>query len=79
MDLAAEANRVHQGRVERYRALIGADVAADTRKLTSTEAFTTGVYGDTDTPPGPGTLKAFADQRRAFLLSHPEVSAGRRD
>jgi hypothetical protein len=63
--------------VERYQALIAADVAADTRKLMTTAEFTTGVYGDSLTrfAPPPSTLKGFADQRRAFLLSHPEVSA----
>jgi hypothetical protein len=66
--------------VEQYRAVIAADVPKDTRKLLTTAEFTTGVYGDSTTgsPPSPSTLKGFADQRRAFLLSHPDVSAAPR-
>jgi hypothetical protein len=59
--------------VARWTWMIADDVAKDTRKLDPTEAFTTGVYGDGTTPPGPSTLKGFADQRRAFLLAHPEI------
>lgn len=44
--------------VERYTALIRADVEADTRKVSSTEAFASSLAG----------LKAFADGRRAHLL-----------
>ncbi len=62
---------------EDYRKLIGGDVTRDTRKLDPTEAFTTGVYGDGTTPPGGSTLKGFADQRRAFLLAHPDVVKAR--
>ena len=64
--------------VEKYRALIVDEVARDTRKLDSTEAFTAGIYGATDgTPPPAMTLKGFADQRRAALLSHPEIIKAR--
>ena len=49
-------------RVAQYQALIAADVKADTRKLYSTEAFTTGTTGEDD------SLKAFVEKRRAFLL-----------
>jgi hypothetical protein len=45
---------------QRYQALIAADVKADTRKLDSNEAFEAGLT----------TLKAFADQRRAYLLAY---------
>jgi len=44
--------------VQKYQALIVADVKTDTRKLDSFEAFSSGVE----------TLKAFAAQRRAYLL-----------
>jgi CotH kinase protein len=44
--------------VERYQAVIAADVAADTRKLYATEAFQSEV----------ASLKSFAEARRAFLL-----------
>jgi len=62
----------------RYHSLIAADVAADTRKLDSTEAFMQGLTnnaagaGESRIGPGGGgrkiSLKAFADQRRAFLI-----------
>jgi hypothetical protein len=48
--------------VARYRALIEADVRADTRKLFSNEAFEAGL-GD-----GESGLRSFVDRRRAFLL-----------
>jgi hypothetical protein len=64
--------------VERYQKLIADDVARDTRKLDSTEAFATGVYGTADgTPPPATTIKGFADGRRAALLSHPDVVKAR--
>ena len=44
--------------VERYRALIAADVEADTRKLESLEDFQSGAEA----------FRSFAEQRRAFLL-----------
>lgn len=64
--------------VEQYQKLIADDVARDTRKLDTTEAFTTGVYGLPPEPPPTTTLKGFADQRRAALLTHPEVVRVRR-
>ena len=65
--------------VEAYQDLIGEVVARDTRKLDTTEAFTTGVYGPGDgTPPSAATIKGFADQRRAALLSHPEIIKARK-
>lgn len=63
--------------VERYQKLIAADVASDTRKLDTTEAFTAGVYGDGQSAPAGTTIKGFADQRRAFLLNHPDVKGAR--
>jgi hypothetical protein len=63
--------------VERHQKLIATDVASDSRKLDTTEAFTTGVYGDGQTAPAATTIKGFADQRRAFLLAHPEVIKAR--
>lgn len=65
--------------VERYRALIADDVARDTRKLDTTEAFQTGVYGLPDgSPLTASTIKGFAELRRAALLSHPEILRARR-
>ena len=64
--------------IENYRELLEKDVAADTRKLTATEAFRPGIYGEEgEEPPGAGTLKGFAEQRRAYLLSHPEIVKAR--
>ncbi len=73
-----------------YHTLIAEDVKADTRKLDTTEAFLSSLEGtaaEGGTPTG-GTenvgpwrgrgkpsLKAFADQRRAYLLKHAEVKA----
>ena len=52
-----------------YHDLIAVDVKRDTRKLESYEDFSTSL------PESPRSLKAFADQRRAYLLSHPEIAA----
>jgi hypothetical protein len=48
--------------VQQYQSVIAADVKADTRKLYTTEQFSTGVDRGTD------SLKTFADRRRAYLL-----------
>jgi hypothetical protein len=48
--------------VKQYRDLIAADVARDTRKLMSTEAFMAATADD-------GSLRTFIDGRRAFLLN----------
>jgi hypothetical protein len=50
--------------VKQYRDLIAADVARDTRKLFTTEDF---LFGTSDEG-GEGTLRAFIEQRREFLL-----------
>jgi len=53
-----------------YHELIAADVEADTRKLDSTEAFLQGLEESASTGGGRARIgiKAFADQRRAYLL-----------
>lgn len=62
--------------VEQYHRLLAPEIAADTRKLTSTAAFEAAV---TATPAagadsgGVLPLRAFADQRRRFLLTHPAI------
>ncbi len=63
-----------------YQSVIAADVAEDTRKLYSTEAFTSGVAADAPERtgfrgPGPPamSLKRFVEGRRSYLLSHPEI------
>ena len=64
----------------KYQALIDADVRADTRKLESYDAFKDLVERDREIAGARGpmtmmSLKTFADQRRAFLLSYPEIKA----
>lgn len=61
-----------------WQALIAADVKSDTRRLDSYEAFQNGVATDSVEQGFRGprqriSLKAFVEQRRAFLLSHAEV------
>jgi hypothetical protein len=63
---------------QQYHDLIAEEVKADTRKLDSYEAFEKGVLDDSPGGEGFGGggrigIKSFADQRRAFLLEHPEV------
>ncbi len=65
--------------IERYVRLIEADVARDTRKTTTTDAFRSGIAprgGDT-TPPVT-TLLGFAAARRAALLNNPAVQQARK-
>ncbi|MBI3416906.1 MAG: CotH kinase family protein [Verrucomicrobia bacterium] len=63
---------------QQYQAVIASDIAKDTRKLDSTEAFTKGLTEDVEAE-GPGGmtigLKNFADQRRKYLLNY--VSANK--
>jgi len=58
------------------RALIDSEVEADTRKLSSHDAFlraTADAPRDGDGGARSLSLRAFADQRRAYLLNHPEI------
>ncbi|MFN0053091.1 MAG: CotH kinase family protein, partial [Planctomycetales bacterium] len=58
-----------------FRDLIGKEIAADTRKLESLEAFEHTTADDATTGRGREfPLRAFADQRRRFLLNHPQIS-----
>ncbi|MDX1562304.1 MAG: CotH kinase family protein [Gammaproteobacteria bacterium] len=68
---------------EQHRALIGDVVAADERKLFSTEAFDTGFdggpqrgYSGAGSAPG-SSLKSFVERRQAFLLNWLDANAGR--
>ena len=66
--------------VAQYEKLIGKEIEADTKKLTSYAAFQQTVSGaaapTTEQRGRPHMgLKQFADQRRAFLLNHPEIKA----
>ncbi|MGE5610591.1 MAG: CotH kinase family protein, partial [Bacillota bacterium] len=64
--------------VNQYRSLIEKEVEADTRKLYTLAAFKSGV-GPESTEAAAGnrqsgmSLKAFAEQRRSFLLNHQEI------
>jgi spore coat protein CotH len=66
--------------VAQYEKLIGEEIKADTKKLTSYAAFrqmvsgTAARQGEQRGRPDMG-LKQFADQRREFLLSYPEIKA----
>jgi hypothetical protein len=65
--------------VAMYRALIEKDVQADTRKLESFEAFQR-MTADVAAPGSRGReipLRAFADQRRKYLLAYQEPSKGK--
>jgi hypothetical protein len=61
-------------RIAPYAALIGDEVARDTRKTGTLESFRSAV--DTSAA-ATSSLRAFAERRRAALLAHPEI-AGRR-
>jgi hypothetical protein len=61
---------------EKYQSVIADEVAKDTRKLSSTEAFKKGLTENVPGGPFGGNvigLKSFADQRRTYLLNHPEI------
>lgn len=61
---------------KRYQTLITTDVRADTKKLYPVDEFLKGLTEDAEGDGARGgrlSLKTFADQRRAFLLNHPEV------
>ncbi|MBS0201772.1 MAG: CotH kinase family protein [Planctomycetes bacterium] len=63
--------------VDQYVSLIDAEIKADTKKLSSYEAFLQTVSAESQPSTGGGrpqmSLRAFADQRRAFLMNHPEI------
>ena len=68
--------------VAKHQALIAKDVARETRKLDTTEAFAAGIHGVRATDDGMAlpatTIKGFAAKRRTFLLEHPEVQRARK-
>jgi spore coat protein CotH len=68
--------------VAQYRTLLEPEIAADTRKLSTLAAFQKTTSDTPEAEPGqekrhPGSmnLRAFADQRRTYLLSHTEPEA----
>lgn len=66
-----------QPMVDQYVQLIDAEVKADTKKLSSYDAFQQTVSSKPQQGQGGNQmgLKTFADQRRNFLLNHPEIKA----
>ena len=59
--------------VANYRSLIEKEVDADTRKLSTLDAF---LEATADTPSEEGQgLRGFAEKRREFLLNHAETAA----
>ncbi len=63
--------------VDRYVSLIREEVERDTRKHEPTETFLVGIFGAAGTPLSATSLRGFVEQRRAFLLAHPEVARAR--
>jgi hypothetical protein len=69
--------------VARQRALIEHEVEIDTRKLTTIEAFRRATSPDAppsptgagEEPRQPTNLRGFAEERRRYLLEHPEIRA----
>lgn len=65
--------------VNQYVSLIDSEIKADTKKLSSYEAFRRAVSSEPPTAEVGGrpqmSLRTFADQRRRFLLNHPEIKA----
>lgn len=64
--------------VAEYQALIEGEIEQDTRKLTSLAAFQQAISGTADSPAATGrgagrNLRKFADERRKYLLDHPEI------
>lgn len=60
--------------IARYRALLAEEVAADTRKLSSLDAFLAATAPAADGPPASNpSLLEFIGQRRNFLLAHDAI------
>jgi hypothetical protein len=62
-------------KVEAYGKVIKPFIEADTRKLSTTDAFEQTVFGES-APEGRGRMgiKQFAEQRQKYLLAYPEIS-----
>jgi hypothetical protein len=64
--------------IQGYVALIGSEVEADTKKLTTTDAFKAAVSSEPAAGGATGgrgrmSLKSFFEARQKFLLEHPEI------
>jgi hypothetical protein len=57
--------------VEQFRDLIAKEVKADTRKLTTWDAFQTAT--NTKSPTKAGSLREFFEKRTEFLLNHEKI------
>lgn len=66
---------VLEPKINAWRALIRADVESDTRKLYSTDDFTTATFGSASAPGAASSLKGFILERREYLLNHPAIKA----
>mgnify|MGYP000997817751 CR=1 FL=1 len=64
-------------KVEQYVRLIESEIARDTRKHGTTDAFRTGIFGATGADAVPSSIKGFVDRRRAALLDHAAIRAAR--
>lgn len=60
-----------QPTVKQARDLIAKEVKADTRKLTTTEAFENAT--NLESPVAAGSLREFAEKRSKFLLNHAAI------
>ncbi|MDE0186458.1 MAG: CotH kinase family protein [Candidatus Poribacteria bacterium] len=63
--------------IEEYRSLIDAEVKADHKKLYAYEAFAASHIGNQSSGSGSRaapSFKQFVDERRQFLLNHPEIN-----
>jgi hypothetical protein len=64
---------------KQYHTLIADEVEKDTRKLQNFDAFAKGLEEDVEEQGMRGprrrlSLKTFVEKRRAYLLSHPEIT-----
>ena len=59
--------------VSQLRALIKDEVALDTRKLATTEAFEKATSDQT--PAAPGSLREFSEKRSHYLLNHKDIKS----
>ena len=64
-------------KIAAYRQLIVKEVEADTRKLTTYEAFVKATNPEATDDKASGSLRYFFDARRKYLLEHKEVAAAK--
>jgi hypothetical protein len=60
--------------IDDNRALIINEIKADTRKLSSFDAFLGALNIPLDDAPAPGNIYQFLEQRRTFLLAHEQIA-----